>query len=392
MSYFSLTSEQAAWQQRARDIAAEVLAGRAEETDRAGRYPRESLDALRDAGFWGLRASREHGGQGADLLSTVLVVEERAKKCPSTAMCYKMHLEASEVICRVATPDQVERFVRPLARGEVLATVAGSETWTDGDNWTSTRAFSPVAAGEDGGYVPKDVRKSYVTSANAATHFFFLCRISDASTPLSSVSALFVEHDKVDARVLEPWAGLGLRGNDSSPVLFNGVVSKANRIGNEHTAMADNLMLFQPVLGLTYAAAYLGIGSGAFELALEEGARQFADGSRRLDSPVNQRRIAELSTRIEAAQTLLHAVAARFDRGELNSLRPVLQVKVLCSETAVHVTQELMTLFGGTAFASRLPFERYFRDARAGLIMALPNDGAYDTIAASLVPPKARPS
>jgi alkylation response protein AidB-like acyl-CoA dehydrogenase len=172
-------------------------------------------------------------------------------------------------------------------------------------------------------------------------------------------------------------------------VLFNGSVPQANRIGKEHTAMADNTMLFQPVLGLTYAAAYLGIGSGAYELALEEGVRKFADGSRRVDSAVNQRRLAELSTRIESAQTLLHAVAASFDRGELKTLRPVLQAKVSCSETAVQVTQELMTMFGGTAFAARLPFERYFRDARAGLIMALPNDGAYDTIAASLVPPKA---
>jgi alkylation response protein AidB-like acyl-CoA dehydrogenase len=66
----------------------------------------------------------------------------------------------------------------------------------------------------------------------------------------------------------------------------------------------------------------------------------------------------------------------------------VLQAKVTCSETAAHVTQELMTMFGGTAFASRLPFERYFRDARAGLIMALPNDGAYDGIAGSLIPAK----
>jgi alkylation response protein AidB-like acyl-CoA dehydrogenase len=362
------------------------LAPRAEETDRSGRYPKESLEALRDAGLWGLRASKEHGGEGADLLSTVLVVEELAKKCPSTAMCYKMHLEASELICRVPTEDQVERFVRPLARGEVLATVAGSETWTDGDNWTSTRAFSPVTPQGDA-YVVENVRKSYVTSAGHATHFFFLCRIG-RDAPLANVTPLFVERDKVEARILEPWRGMGLRGNDSSPVLFNGSVPKANRIGNEHTAMADNVMLFQPVLGLTYAAAYLGTGSGALEAALQEGARKFADGSRRIDSAVNQRRIAELSTRVEAAQTLLHSVAASFDRGELRTLRPVLQAKVFCSETAVHVTQELMTMFGGTAFAARLPFERYFRDARAGLIMALPNDSAYDQIASSLVPPK----
>jgi alkylation response protein AidB-like acyl-CoA dehydrogenase len=386
MTYFPLTVEQERWRAQAAEVAARDLAPRAEAIDREGRYPAESLAALRKEGFWGLRAAREHGGRGADLLSTVLVVEELAKACPSTAMCYKMHLEASELICRIPTPDQVERFVRPLARGEVLATVAGSETWTDGDNWTSTRAFSPVQPVE-GGYRIEGVRKSYVTSAGHATHFFYLCRVGQ-DTPLANVSLLFVERDKVDARILEPWAGLGLRGNDSSPVRFEGVVPQSNRIGDEHTAMAQNAMLFQPVLGLTYAAAYLGIGSGAFQIALEEGPRTFADGSRRVDSAVNQRRIAELSTRIEAAQTLLHAVAASFDRGELKTLRPVLQAKVVCSETAVHVTQELMTMFGGTAFAARLPFERYFRDARAGMIMALPNDGAYDQIAASLIPAK----
>jgi alkylation response protein AidB-like acyl-CoA dehydrogenase len=149
--------------------------------------------------------------------------------------------------------------------------------------------------------------------------------------------------------------------------------------------MADAAPLFPPVLGVTYAAAYLGIGSGALELAIQEGNRRFADGSRRLDSTLNQRRIADLSTRVEAAQTMLQSVAAMFDRGELKSMVPVLQAKVFCSETAVHVTQELMTMFGGTAFARRLPFERYFRDARAGLIMALPNDGTYETIGASFV-------
>ena len=128
MSYFPLTPEQARWKAAASEIAERELAPRAAATDEQGRYPSEQLDALRKAGFWGLRASKEHGGAGTDLVSTALVVEELAKKCPSTAMCYKMHLEASEVICRMPTPDQVERFVKPLARGEVFTTVAGSES------------------------------------------------------------------------------------------------------------------------------------------------------------------------------------------------------------------------------------------------------------------------
>ena len=128
MSYFPLTKEQQDWKDRAAEIAEKELAPRAEQTDRERKYPQESLDALRAAGFWSLRVDKQYGGQGADLLSTVLVVEELAKRCPSTAMCYKMHLEASEVINRMPTDYHIEHFVKPMARGEVFTTVAGSET------------------------------------------------------------------------------------------------------------------------------------------------------------------------------------------------------------------------------------------------------------------------
>ena len=74
------------------------------------------------------------------------------------------------------------------------------------------------------------------------------------------------------------------------------------------------------------------------------------------------------------------------DSGRVESFLPLLQAKVVCSETAVRVTADLMTMFGGTAFAARLPFERYFRDARAGLVMGLANDVAYGTIGTLLFP------
>jgi alkylation response protein AidB-like acyl-CoA dehydrogenase len=358
------------------------VAPHAETVDKQRRYPTESLQALKREGLWGLRVSKAHGGLGADLLTTCLIVEEIAKRCASTAMCYKMHLEAAEVICRIPTEEQIRHILAPMARGEVFATVAGSESWGAGDNWTSARSFSAVRK-VDGGYQLDGIRKSYVTSAGEATHHFFICRIGEASSP-SQLSLLFVERDRIDWEILEPWEGLGLRGNCSSPVRFSGFVPDAHRIGNEHTAMRDVGHLFPPVMGLTYAAAYLGVGSGAYEIACKEGNRRFASGARRLDSPINQHRMAALATRIEAAQTMLHAAAAAFDNGRLPSMVPVMQAKVFCSETAVHTTQELMTMFGGTAFAGRLPFERYFRDARAGMIMALANDAAYQDMASML--------
>ncbi len=134
MNYFPLTAAQQAWKDRVAALAAREIGPRAAEVDRAARFPKESLEALRREGFWGLRVSQEHGGLGADALTTCLVVEEIAKHCPSTAMCYKMHLEACELISRVPTPSQVDHLVTPLAKGEVFATVAGGESAGAGEN------------------------------------------------------------------------------------------------------------------------------------------------------------------------------------------------------------------------------------------------------------------
>src|SRR5262245_66681151 len=96
--------------------------------------------------------------------------------------------------------------------------------------------------------------------------------------------------------------------------------------------------------------------------------------------------MAEMSVQIEAARALLHAAAAMADAGRTPSVLPFLQAKVVCAEVGIRVTAELMTIFGGTAFAGRLPFERYFRDARAGLVMGQANDVAYTTIGTLLFP------
>jgi isovaleryl-CoA dehydrogenase len=384
MTYFPLTKIQREWQERAATLAQRELAPRAEETDRTGCYPRESLEALQREGLWGLRVSQEHGGLGADLLTTCLVVEELSKQCPSTAMCYKMHLEAAEIICRIPTPYQIEHFVKPMAQGQVFTTIAGSESWGEGDNWSTSQNASHVTP-VDGGYRIDGVRKSYVTSAEHATHYQFRCRIG-VETPQSQASLLFIERDKIDWQVLEPWHGLGMRGNHSSPMRFSGFVPEANRLGPEHTVQNVTNSFNRPVIALTYAAAYLGIGSGAYELACQEITHRFPSGSRRLDSAINQRRMAEMSAQLEAARALLHATAAVFDQQRTTSQLPYMQAKVACSEAAVRITQDLMTIFGGTAFASRLPFERYFRDARAGMVMGMANDAAYQNMVPLLFP------
>ena len=384
MTYFPLTKQQQEWRERAEAVASKELGPRAEETDRLGRYPSESLDALKREGLFGLRVGKEHGGLGEDMVTTCLVIEELAKKCPSTCMCYKMHLEAAEIICRIPTDYQVEHFVKPMAQGEVFTTIAGGESWGDGDNWTSVATTSHVTK-VPGGYQLDGIRKSYVTSAGHATHFQFHCRIGE-DAPQSSASRLFVEAAKIDWEILEPWNGLGMRGNASSPVKFTGFVPEENRLGPEHTVGAATTSFARPVVALTYAAAYLGIASGAFEIACTEMARRFPSGARRIDSSINQRRIAEMGTQIEAARALLLAAASSFNQDRAVNHLLYMQAKVACSEAGVQVTQDLMTSFGGTAFAGKLPFERYFRDARAGMVMGMANDMAYQNMIPIMFP------
>jgi alkylation response protein AidB-like acyl-CoA dehydrogenase len=384
MTYFPLTRAQHEWQERTAEIAQRELAPRAATTDHTGQYPQESLEALQRAGLWGLRVPQEHGGLGADLLTTCLIVEELSKHCPSTAMCYKMHLEAAEILCRIPTPYQVEHFVKPMAQGQVFTTIAGSESWGEGDNWSASQNASHVTP-VDGGYRIDGVRKSYVTSAGRATHYQFRCRIG-AETPQSQASLLLIEHDKLDCQVLEPWQGLGMRGNNSSPMRFTGFVPVENRLGPEHTVQNITSSFNRPVIALTYAAAYLGIGAGAYAQACQEITYRFPGGARRLDNVIYQRRMAEMSAQLEAARALLHATAAAFDQQRIASQLPYMQAKVVCAEAAVRVTQDLMTTFGGAAFASRMPFERYFRDARAGMVMGMANDAAYQNMVPLLFP------
>lgn len=387
MNYFPLTDDQQEWKERTAEIAHRDIGPRAADYDHNAEFPQESLNALREAGLWSMRVPQQYGGLGLDLVTTCLIVEEISKKCPSTAMCYKMHLEAVEAISLIPTEYQLKRYIEPLLRGEVFAAAPGGEPHGQtGDDWTPVRQISTLPRVK-GGFQIDHVRKSYVTSAGYATHYVMFCRVEGGRTE-GPPELLIFKNDEVEWETIGEWNGLGMRGNSSRPMIFNGVVPEENLVGIELEDKSVPVMTkyMAPCQILTYGAAYLGIASGAFEIACAEGDKRFPSGARRLDSPINQRRMAEMSAQIEAARALLHSVAAMADSGRATSILPLLQAKVVCSEVGVRVTTDLMTMFGGTAFAGRLPFERYFRDARAGLVMGQANDAAYANIGTLLFP------
>ncbi|MFN0028204.1 MAG: acyl-CoA dehydrogenase family protein [Acidimicrobiales bacterium] len=384
MVYFPLNDAQKSWLERAEVIGRDVLAPAADQADRTAEFPRRQLDALKDAGFFGLRADPAHGGVGEGLLTTCLVTEALAKSCPSTSLIYKMHLESIEMISRAPTPIQAAEVLPKLASGEWLSTVAGSEVGHQGGAWAGAEKASvePV----DGGYQVANIRKSFVTGAGHTEAFFFMCTLRrEGERPQQLMFQ--VQRDDLQWSVDEPWDGLGMRANHSSPMTFNGFIPQ-DRLLNPDNQRVD---LMPVVLG-TYAATYLGIAGGCYDaLHAHIAGATLADGRRMGEVETIQTRMAHAKVGLERSRALLYSACAAFDANQHGGPLPFFEAKVACDEVATHITQDAMTLGGGAAFAKRLPFERYFRDARAGMVMGIAHDIAVLTVGKMLFPKPKEP-
>ena len=379
LTYFPLTAEQLDWQSRARAIAEGVLAPRSAEADRTATFPREQLQALRDEGFFGLRAEPEHGGSGQGLLTTCLVTETLAAACPSTALIYKMHIESTEIVARVPTDDQAREFTPRIASGEWLSTVAGSEGGHQGGAWAGApkAAVRPV----DGGFAIEGVRKAFVTAAGIADCYLFMATLREEGKPPAPLM-FQIKADDLAWTIDEPWDGLGMRANGSSPMTFNGFLPAARRLNPENKPVD----FFSVAVG-TYAATYLGIAAGCYELLQEYVAETtLADGRRMPEVETIANRVAKAKVELERSRALLYSAASAWDAGRVKGPQALFEAKVAADELATFVTGEAMTLGGGSAYAKRLPFERYFRDARAGMVMGIAHDIALLNVARSIFP------
>ena len=238
-------------------IAETILTPLASEIDASGKYPTEGLRALGDNGYWGLTIPSQHGGMGSNLLTTVKVIEKLAEACPSTAMCFKMHLEAINPIKELATEEQIEEFLKPIAKGKLFAGVAANEAGRGPGN-LGALAIEDAA----GNFALENCHKSFVTSAHFADIFSLIAK-HDPATP--DITSFLVSRNSSDTHITveSAWNGFGMRGNDSCSMTFSGSIPAAYLVGTVG-GWRDVRPFHIPFVFLSYAGVYLGIASGAF--------------------------------------------------------------------------------------------------------------------------------
>src|ERR1700691_5904598 len=212
---------------RIRSVVEELIRPNADRVDVEGLFPRENLTALARAGWNGVLLPKELGGLGLDHVAFALAAEEIGRACASTALVYVMHVGAAQTIALYGNDDQKQRWLVP-ARDGVIGTYSTSEKASGGHWW-----FNFSEAARSGRDYLVTAEKSFTTSSGQADYYVVQTRTPGAKGPTDIT--FFIVDGKAPGIHAGPWDGLGVRGNHSGPIQYDGVrVKRRDRLGEEN--------------------------------------------------------------------------------------------------------------------------------------------------------------
>lgn len=356
-----LTETQQEIQRAAREFAQQELAPRAAERDREGRFDPEMVRQFGELGFLGMMIPEEYDGLGLDTLSYLIALEEIAAADASAAVMMSVHNSLpTQMLLRWGTAAQKERFLRPMARGEILGAFALSEPEA-GSDASSLRA----QAVRDGHDWVLNGTKAWVTSG---THAGVIIAMARTDTPEArrgsrGISAFVITPDLPGLRISKKEDKMGLRASPTVQLAFEDMRVPADRLLGEEGQGFIYAMQSLDNGRLGIAAQATGIARAALEHSLAYAAerRQFGKAIREFQAI--QFKLADMACRIEAARAVLHGAAMAKDRGESTTLSGSM-AKLLASEAAMWVTTQAVQIFGGYGYVTDYPVERLFRDAK----------------------------
>ena len=356
------TDEQQQVVQLARDFAREHIAPHAARWDAEKHFDRPTIDRLGELGFLGMLVSEAYDGLGLDTVTYLMALEEIAAADASIAVSVAVHNSLpTQMLLRHGTESQKERWLKPMARGELLGAFALSEA-DAGSDAAGMRARA-VPSGD--GWVLNGA-KAWVSNGGTADLILAMVRTDAEGAPRGSrgIGCFVIPAGSAGLVAGKPEDKMGLRASNTTALFFQDL-----RLGDDH-------LLGDASSGFIYALEALDNGRmgiaaqacGIARAALEHATRYAAE-RRQFGRPIRefeaiQFKLADMATRLEAARALLHEAARRKDAGE-RATRWAAMAKLCCSETAMWVASQAVQVFGGYGFMRDYPVERLMRDAKA---------------------------
>ena len=355
---FTLSEEHKMIRDAARDFAQTELLPGVIERDENQSFPEEQIKKLGELGFLGMMVDPKYGGAGMDTISYVLAMEEISKIDASCSVAMSVN---NSLVCwgleTFGTEEQKEKYLKPLAKGEIIGAFCLSEPEA-GSDATSQR----TTAIDRGDHYLINGTKNWITNGNSATIYLVIAQ-TDIEKGHKGINAFIVEKG-MDGFVVGPKENkLGIRGSDTHSIMFTDVkVPKENRIGEDGFGFKFAMKtLSGGRIGI--ASQALGIASGAYELSLKYSKQRKAFGKEINQHQAIAFKLADMATEIEAARLLCLKSAWEKDNDLSYDLSGAM-AKVFASEVAMKTTVEAVQIHGGYGFVKEYHVERLMRDAK----------------------------
>ena len=353
-----LASDHLAVQEAVRAYVRAEIAPRAAEWDRTHHFPKEQLRGLAALGCYGVAVPAEWDGAGLDYLALSVVLEEIAAGDGATSTVVSVNnCPVCSILMAFGTDEQRQRFLRPLARGDML----GAFCLTEPHVGSEAGGLRTTAARVGDEYVLNGV-KQFVTSGQNADVAIVMA-VTDKAAGKKGISAFLVPTTTPGYTVARLEEKLGQHASDTAQIVFeNCRVPAANRLADEGMGLRIALSgLEGGRIGI--ASQAVGMARAAFEAALAYSKERETFGQAIFQHQAIQFRLAEMATQIEAARQLIRHAAALKDAAR-PCLKEAAMAKLFASEMAERVCSAAIQVHGGYGYVSDFPVERIYRDVR----------------------------
>ena len=353
-----LSDDHRAVQDAVRAYVQDNIAPKAAAWDRDAHFPKDELRGLADLGCYGIAVPTEWDGAGLDYLSVSLILEEIAAGDGATSTVVSVNnCPVCSILMAFADDAQKERFLKPLARGDML----GAFCLTEPHVGSEAGGLRTTAVRDGDDYVLNGV-KQFITSGKNGD-LAIVMAVTDKAAGKRGISAFVVPTNTPGYVVARLEEKMGQHASDTAQILFeNCRVPAANRLGAEGQGLKIALSgLEGGRIGI--ASQSVGMARAAFEAALRYSKERVAFQQPIFEHQAIQFKLADMATQIEAARQLIHHAASLKDAG-MPCLKEAAMAKLFASEMAERVCSAAIQVFGGYGYTTDFPVERIYRDVR----------------------------
>jgi len=364
---FTLNEEQRAFQDMARQFAAEEVAPQATHWDEETIFPVDTLRKAAALGLAGIYVREASGGSGLSRLDAALIFEELAAACPSTAAYISIHNMVAWMIDCFGSDAQRAAWLPKLLTMEHFASYCLTEPGAGSD-----AASLQTRAERDGDHYVLNGAKAFISGGGASEVYLVMCRTGGPGA--EGISALVVPKDTAGLSFGKKEKKLGWNSQPTAAVVFEDArVPVANRLGEEGEGFG---FAMQGLDGgrVNIAACSLGGARACLEAARAHVKERRQFGKALASFQALQFRLADMATELEAARLMVWRAALALDAGAPDRTQACAMAKRFATDVGFEVCNEALQLHGGYGYIREYPIERIFRDLRVHQILEGTNE------------------